>query len=83
MHLYNKFGVNACGTCRVNRIGFPNELVIKSTKSNRGHYEYLSNGPLVASAWIDKRSIYFLSTLHVGELASGENVTVQRKQQDG
>ena len=26
MHLYNKFGVNACGTCHVNRIGFPKRL---------------------------------------------------------
>ena len=49
LHLYKNLGINACGTCRSNRIGFPKELVTKATKQNRGHYDYRSNGPIVAS----------------------------------
>ena len=70
-------------SCRSNRKGFPKDLVTKATKQNRGHYDYRSTGPLVASAWVDKRSIYFLSTLHVGELPSGRTCVVKRKQLDG
>ncbi len=38
-HLYEKFAVNACGPCRSNRCGFPPELIVKATKTNRGHYD--------------------------------------------
>ena len=83
LHLYKTKEINACGTCRPNRQGFPKELVVKATKHNRGHYDYRSNGPLVACSWVDKRSIYFVSTLHIGELASGQKCEVKRRQQDG
>ena len=49
--LYNK-GVNCCGTARVNRKGFPKSLV-KKKKEDRGHFDYLSNGPLLAVTWFD------------------------------
>ena len=51
--LYNH-GINACGTARVNRRAFPKELITKACKDNRGYYEYRSNGPLLASVWVDK-----------------------------
>ena len=79
--LYRKQGINACGTARSNRIGFPKELCIKATESNRGMYQFLSNGPLLACSWIDKRTLYFLSTMHVGERV--HNPTVKRRQADG
>ena len=74
-HLYNSS--NACGTARTNRKHSP------STVSNRGMYKYLSNGPLLACAWVDKRSIYFLTTLHVAKPPSGIPCTVGRRQVDG
>ncbi len=83
-YIYDTLQVTACGTCRPNRVGFPiDELKVKATKHNRGHCDYLSKGPLVACSWVDKRSIYFVTTVHVGELPSGGSVTVKRKEADG
>ena len=80
--LYNK-GVNACGTARVNRRGFPKELICKGGIKKRGYYDYRSNGPLLAVFWRDKRYIYFISTIHGAGLCDGSPVTVLRRQQDG
>ena len=77
LHLYNR-GINACGTARPNRIGFPKELLTKATNTNRGFVDFLSNGPLLATIWVDKRSIYFLSTIHVAEPPLGSTCTVKR-----
>ena len=66
LYLFNQ-GINACGTVRTNRLGFPKELVTKATKDIRGHYEYLSNGLLLACVWVDKRCVYFVDTMHVAE----------------
>ncbi len=83
-HLYEKYSVNACGTCRPSRVGFPtDELYVKATKYNRGTVDYLSKGPLLACSWVDKRSIYLITTIHVGEQESGDPVTVKRKEPDG
>ena len=81
-HLYN-CGINACGTARINRKFFPKELVIQPTIGNRGSYKFLSDGPLLACAWVDKRAIYFLSTIHVAEPPSGKPCVVKRTQADG
>ena len=43
--------------------------------------EYLSNGPLLAVAWFDRRSVYFLSTMYRAEC--DEPVTIKRKNPDG
>ena len=59
--------------------GHPSRLT-KATVHNRGYYDFRSNGPLLAAVWVDKRSIYFLSTMHIAE-ASG--VTVKRRKIDG
>ncbi len=37
--------------------------------------------PLLACSWVDKRTLFFLSTLHVGERTG--DPTVKRKQADG
>lgn len=82
LELYNR-GVNACGTVRTNRRGYPKELVHKSkTGKERGFYDYRSKGPLLAVVWFDRRYINFLSTLHVAEASAGPT-TVLRHQQDG
>ncbi len=51
---------------------------MKPNESNRGTYLYLSNGPLFTCSWVDKRTLFFLSTLHVGERTG--DPTVRRKQ---
>ena len=65
LHLYNR-GITACGTAR-HWIGFPKELLTKAKNTNRGFVDFRSNGPLLATIWVDKRIIYFLSTIHVAE----------------
>ena len=69
LQLYNR-GIHACGTCRPNRAGFPKELVKKATNSNCGYTDFHSNGPVLASIWVDKMSLYMLSTIYVAELSS-------------
>ena len=76
--LHNK-GIDCCGTVRVNRRGFPKELIHKK-KEDRGFYDYRANGPLLAAVWYDRRFVYFVSTLHVGE---SRGITVKRKNPDG
>ena len=79
--LYDK-GFNACGTVRVNRTGFPKELVYNSQRNvQRGFYDYCSNGPLLAAAWFDKRYVHFLSTMHCAE--SSTPTMIGRRNQDG
>ncbi len=46
---------------RSQRVGSPFELIIKASEINGGVYQYLSNGPLLAYTWVNKRSMYFLS----------------------
>ena len=82
LHLYNR-GINACGTARPNRIGFPKELLTKATNTNRWFMDFRSNGPLLATIWVDKRSIYFLSTIHVAEPPLGSTCTVKRRTTTG
>ena len=62
-HLCNR-GINACGTVRMNRLNFPKVLLTKATVNNRGFYDYRANGSLLAAVWVDKRSVYFVSTFH-------------------
>jgi len=43
--------------------------------------EYLSHGPLLAVAWFDQYSVYFLSTMHRADC--DDPVTIKRKNPDG
>ena len=62
-------------------LAFAKELCIKATGSSRGTYQYLSNGPLLACSWVDKRTLYFISTMHVGKRV--HTPTVKRRQANG
>ena len=75
--------INACGTAWTNRRYFPQDLVYKRNHES-GFYDYTSNGPLLAVAvvWMDKRYIYFVSTLYRNE-TSGDPTTVKRCQLGG
>ena len=82
--LYTTLYENACGTLRVNRRGFPKELVYERNRNEeRGFYDYRSNGPLLATVWYDRQSIYFLSTVHSAEASDGTPVDVMRRNPDG
>ena len=43
---------------------FPKELITKATVHNRGKYDYRCNGCLLTLIWVDKRSIYMITTIH-------------------
>ena len=80
LSLHNK-GINACGTARSNRRYFPQDLVYKRKQHERGFYDYRSNGSLLAVVWMDKRYIYFVSTLHCAKTM--DPTTVKRRKLDG
>ena len=75
-------GIGACGTARSNRKNFPKELITKATVHNRGKYDYRCNGCLLGLIWVDKRSIYMITTIHPAVLESIEP-TVKRRKPDG
>ncbi|XP_060576374.1 piggyBac transposable element-derived protein 4-like [Ruditapes philippinarum] len=58
-------GLYACGTVRVNRKDFPNELKKPRDVKDRGQFQVLQKGntPLTASVWKDKKLVHHLSTL--------------------
>ena len=73
LYLYSR-GVNACGTVRSNRRGFPKAIVVppKQVKNlDRSYYDYRSDGPLLAVAWKYHQMVYFVSTAHVATKSSG------------
>ncbi|XP_053378642.1 uncharacterized protein LOC128548215 [Mercenaria mercenaria] len=59
------FGLYACGTVRVNRVGFPKDLKKPRDVRNRGESKVLQYGDtnLTATVWKDKRLVHHLSTL--------------------
>ena len=59
MESFTKKGVNAYGTVRVNRKGFPKDHIHTRNDVERGYYDYRSNGPLLETVWFDKKFIYF------------------------
>ena len=44
--------------------------ISSKNRKDRGYYNYWSNDVLLASAWYDRRFVYFLSTLHCDTLAT-------------
>lgn len=54
-------GIYSCGTVRINRKGFPDDL--KKLKMRRGESKTRQKGNLTASVWQDKKPVAFLSTL--------------------
>lgn len=54
-------GLYSCGTVRMNRRGFPDDL--KRLKMRRGESRIRQKGNLIAAVWQDKKQVAFLSTL--------------------
>ncbi|KAK3093822.1 hypothetical protein FSP39_020617 [Pinctada imbricata] len=72
-----------CGTIRVNRKGYPKELVrtvAQARRMARGDSDWLMCGPLLASYWKDNRIVYYLSSYHQ---PSEANLTTTRRNKDG
>lgn len=76
-----KKGIGCCGTVMMNWKDFPKTLITKQSKQNKGKYDYLSNGSILAMVWFDKRPLYLLSTIH--KPTASVQPTVKRKQLDG
>ena len=70
-------GIDACGTALLIEGVSPKELTTKPTKHNRAFMDYFTNGPLLASVWVNKHTIYFLSTMHVAEPPTATACTVK------
>ena len=66
--------IYSCGTVRINRRGFPEDL--KKLKLRRGESQVRQQGNLTAAVWQDKKQVAFLSTLS----NPLENVDVNRRQ---
>jgi len=60
---------NACGTAQTNRTGFPKSM-IRREREDRGYYNYLSNGPLLAAAWYGT-ALLFLVNPHMPHQNNG------------
>ncbi|XP_053393043.1 piggyBac transposable element-derived protein 4-like [Mercenaria mercenaria] len=58
-------GLYACGTIRINRLGFPAELKKPRDVKNRGDMKILQLGDsnVTGSAWMDKKHVHHVSTL--------------------
>ena len=56
------------------------ELLTKATSHNCSFYDFRSRGSLLATVWVDKISIYFVSTIHRAEITG---VTVKQRKPDG
>ena len=70
--------VYCCGTVRGNRKGMPE--AIKGCKlKNHGDYKIMQKNELCATAWKDKKTVFYLST----NADPTEMISVQRKQKDG
>jgi hypothetical protein len=72
-----EIGVGANGTCNTSRKGYPKQI-IKKGKGQRGEWDWLRSGNLLAVRWFDSTQNYFLSNFHYPD-----NEVVQRRQPGG
>ncbi|XP_050392713.1 piggyBac transposable element-derived protein 4-like [Patella vulgata] len=63
-YLLNK-GIGMCGTAMTNRKEFPKFLKRTNKQMHRGDCEIVYNGNVSALVWMDKRPIYFVSSVYV------------------
>jgi hypothetical protein len=72
-------GVYAVGTLRPNRRGVPQDLVASADSLQRGQFEHRQKDRLVATVWMDRAPVYFLSTC----VSPLEGATVKRRDDEG
>lgn len=82
LSLHNK-GVNACGVVYPSRAYFPEEIIAKPCPHKVKFVDYRCNGPIISIAWVNRISLYFLSTFHTAEAAvNGCSETTSKKKVD-
>ena len=69
MELFHQKTFSA-GTVRANRKGLPLGVTENKKKLKKGEVVFRRNGPLLALAWCDKRSVYMISTIHAANMVS-------------
>ena len=76
-------GVQACGTCRGNRVGLPHSVTKPKANAvkqlNRGEAIFRQKGQLTLVTWKDRKPVTVLTTLPVNK----EMVAVQRSVKEG
>lgn len=80
LYLLGKLGLSGSGTCMTNRKGFPKQLVktkAEARKLTQGQFEWVQcqKTGLVATRWMDKKAIYFLSNGLMPEASTPVTVT--------
>jgi hypothetical protein len=70
----------ARGTARSNKKNFPKDILNPKCVKNQEEKKVLQRGKIVAYAWRDKKTIFFLSSADDPTL---DNLEVWRKQKDG
>ena len=75
-----------CGTMRHNRLGYPADIVKTNAEVRRlprgaSEWRQCEDPHMIATAWKDKRMVYYLSTIHAPEAAEPQFVT--RREKDG
>lgn len=70
----------ARGTAWSNRRNFPSTVLHPKCVKNQGDKTVVQSGKIVAYAWRDKKTIYFLSSVDDPTL---DNLQVRRRQKDG
>ena len=70
-------GSYACGTVRTNRNHYSRDSLHPKCVKDQGDAKVMQKGPLVATAWHDKKTIHRLST------AAAPAVQVEQKRRDG
>ena len=73
-------GVYARGTVRINRRLYPRDSLHPKCVKDQGDAKVMQKGPLVATAWRDKKTIHLLST---ADDPAAPAVQVERKRRDG
>ncbi len=75
--LFSNFLTLACGTVRLGRRGFPKTVVSKKPENlpkERGSSVCAQKGPLLVTAWQDRKLVYIMSSFH-----SNNQGTVSRR----
>ena len=76
-YLYDK-KIYACGTIKGSQKNFPKEIVFEGTRGvARGTCQWQMCGPLLAVAWLDKKAVHFLSTIHPPEFPLRANAVAR------
>ena len=64
---HNTTTVYGCGTVMPNRKFFPKDFTERALQHGDNQWRQDHNGGMVATVWMNRKPIYFLSSIHVAE----------------